>query len=327
LWSRIGDLPPFLDLPKPSTPRGAGRISRAQRRSAIEAKPTAIGSYTERRRLPSLICDGTDRWLVVQLMSAGLEACGGDIVDALQSSCVPWYSRTHDVSLRAKEGLPQDVELFAGRAARDRGRGAVDALRPPAPGTARRLAPFSINARTGEVGAMGAAAPWTVSPTRLIRAALARSAEQWCGGQFGPRSGGGGRELPRAMACRTSPSRAGGFPNTSRPRNASREGRHHCVDRSLCENKRALCLSCALQRDQPRAMRLLAPRDSVHGKLQLSRRQGALLEMLEALPRIQPPLVLREWSVSQARSSGDPDIPETGNQGAVLQRSIRTRPA
>lgn len=64
---------------------------------------------------PSLICDRYDRWLVVQLMSAGLEAFREPIVDALNEIIQPeGILARNDVSLRAKEQLPVQVELLRG---------------------------------------------------------------------------------------------------------------------------------------------------------------------------------------------------------------------
>jgi 23S rRNA (cytosine1962-C5)-methyltransferase len=64
---------------------------------------------------PSLICDKYDRWLVVQLMSAGLEAFREPIVDALDTLLKPaGILARNDVPLRAKERLPVGVELLRG---------------------------------------------------------------------------------------------------------------------------------------------------------------------------------------------------------------------
>ncbi|HVZ78043.1 MAG TPA: class I SAM-dependent rRNA methyltransferase [Gemmatimonadaceae bacterium] len=71
--------------------------------------------HAEGDGLPSLVCDRYDRWLVVQLMSAGLEACRADIVSALTDIVRPeGILARNDVSLRDKEGLPRRVELLAG---------------------------------------------------------------------------------------------------------------------------------------------------------------------------------------------------------------------
>lgn len=64
---------------------------------------------------PSLICDRYDRWLVVQLMSAGLESFRDLIVDALDDVVRPdGILARNDVALRAKEQLPVGVELLRG---------------------------------------------------------------------------------------------------------------------------------------------------------------------------------------------------------------------
>jgi 23S rRNA (cytosine1962-C5)-methyltransferase len=65
--------------------------------------------------LPSLICDRYDRWLVVQLMSAGLERCRSAIVAALLDLTAPaGILARNDVPLRRKEGLPLGVEVLHG---------------------------------------------------------------------------------------------------------------------------------------------------------------------------------------------------------------------
>jgi 23S rRNA (cytosine1962-C5)-methyltransferase len=65
--------------------------------------------------LPSLVCDRYDRWVVVQLMSAGLEACRADIITAIETIVNPrGILARNDVSLRHKEGLPVGVELLRG---------------------------------------------------------------------------------------------------------------------------------------------------------------------------------------------------------------------
>jgi 23S rRNA (cytosine1962-C5)-methyltransferase len=65
--------------------------------------------------LPSLIVDRYDSWLVVQLMSAGLERYRAEIVRALTELVAPkGILARNDVSLRVKEGLPTNVELLHG---------------------------------------------------------------------------------------------------------------------------------------------------------------------------------------------------------------------
>jgi 23S rRNA (cytosine1962-C5)-methyltransferase len=59
--------------------------------------------------------DRYDRWIVVQLMSAGLERFRGQIVDALRELVAPaGILARNDVPLRVKEGLATEVELLHG---------------------------------------------------------------------------------------------------------------------------------------------------------------------------------------------------------------------
>jgi 23S rRNA (cytosine1962-C5)-methyltransferase len=65
--------------------------------------------------IPSLIVDRYDRWLVVQLMSAGLERYRSEIVHALVELVAPdGILARNDVPLRRKEGLDTDVQLLHG---------------------------------------------------------------------------------------------------------------------------------------------------------------------------------------------------------------------
>jgi 23S rRNA (cytosine1962-C5)-methyltransferase len=92
-------------------------ISRAiARRSGLDQHTNAFRLiHGEGDRLPSLIVDRYDRWLVVQLMSAGLEHFRHDIVAALRESIDPaGILARNDVPLRAKEGLPTQIELLHG---------------------------------------------------------------------------------------------------------------------------------------------------------------------------------------------------------------------
>ena len=69
---------------------------------------------------PSLICDRYDRWLVVQLMSAGIEHFRTSVTAALASLVQPLgILARNDVPLRAKEALPATVELLAGDVPRE----------------------------------------------------------------------------------------------------------------------------------------------------------------------------------------------------------------
>ncbi|MBA2302772.1 MAG: class I SAM-dependent rRNA methyltransferase [Acidobacteria bacterium] len=64
---------------------------------------------------PSLVCDRYDRWLVVQLMSAGLETARAPIIAALAeiTGCEGVLAR-NDASLRTKEGLARETVVLYG---------------------------------------------------------------------------------------------------------------------------------------------------------------------------------------------------------------------
>jgi 23S rRNA (cytosine1962-C5)-methyltransferase len=65
--------------------------------------------------LPSLICDRYGDWIVVQIMSAGLEAFRDDIVTALDAAARPaGILARNDVPLRRKEGLSLESALLRG---------------------------------------------------------------------------------------------------------------------------------------------------------------------------------------------------------------------
>ena len=65
--------------------------------------------------LPSLVCDKYDRWIVVQLMSAGLERFRQEIADAIDATVRPLgILARNDVPLRKKEGLSLTSELLRG---------------------------------------------------------------------------------------------------------------------------------------------------------------------------------------------------------------------
>ncbi len=65
--------------------------------------------------LPSLVADRYDRWVVVQLLSAGLEAFRPEITEALQAlTGADGILARNDASVRAREGLARVVEPLAG---------------------------------------------------------------------------------------------------------------------------------------------------------------------------------------------------------------------
>jgi 23S rRNA (cytosine1962-C5)-methyltransferase len=88
----------------------------AHRRSAIASEATAWRVvHGEADGLPSLVCDRYDRWLVVQLMSAGLEQFRDSIVAALIGiTGAEGVLARHDAALRSREGLPKEIALLHG---------------------------------------------------------------------------------------------------------------------------------------------------------------------------------------------------------------------
>ncbi|MEP6691597.1 MAG: class I SAM-dependent rRNA methyltransferase [Gemmatimonadaceae bacterium] len=76
--------------------------------------------HAEADGCPSLICDRYDRWLVVQILSAGLEAFRATIVAALRELCSPnGVLARNDVPVRDKEGLARETVLLHGTVPRE----------------------------------------------------------------------------------------------------------------------------------------------------------------------------------------------------------------
>jgi 23S rRNA (cytosine1962-C5)-methyltransferase len=86
------------------------------RRAGLDARANAFRLvHGEGDGIPSLICDRYDRWVVLQIMSAGLEAHRDHIVDAvIAATGADGVLARNDVPLRQKEGLSQQSELLAG---------------------------------------------------------------------------------------------------------------------------------------------------------------------------------------------------------------------
>jgi 23S rRNA (cytosine1962-C5)-methyltransferase len=91
------------------------------RRAGIGEVATAYRLvHAEGDGLPSLICDRYDRWLVVQLLSAGLETFRGEIVDALvRLTSTEGVLARNDVPLRSREELPRETVLLHGDVPRE----------------------------------------------------------------------------------------------------------------------------------------------------------------------------------------------------------------
>ena len=97
-------------------------IARAiRRRDALRADATAYRLiHAEGDGLPSLVCDRYDRWLVVQLLSAGLERYRDAITTALLDlTSADGILARNDPPVRAREGLPRETTLLAGDVPRE----------------------------------------------------------------------------------------------------------------------------------------------------------------------------------------------------------------
>ena len=87
----------------------------ARRRSLTEVTDAWRVVHGEGDALPSLVVDAYDRYLVVQLMSAGVEAYRAEIIDALSSLLRPaGILARNDASTRAREGLARETVLLEG---------------------------------------------------------------------------------------------------------------------------------------------------------------------------------------------------------------------
>jgi 23S rRNA (cytosine1962-C5)-methyltransferase len=94
-----------------------GRLTTAiARRNPLKGVATAYRLvHGEGDGLPSLVVDRYDRWLVVQLMSAGLEAFRAEIVSALlEITGAEGILARNDAGLRTREALPRETVLLAG---------------------------------------------------------------------------------------------------------------------------------------------------------------------------------------------------------------------
>lgn len=88
----------------------------ARRQGILDAQTNACRLvHGEGDGMPSLVVDRYDRWLVVQLLSAGLEAFRGPIIEALVAlTGADGVLARNDASVRAREGLEKSVETLHG---------------------------------------------------------------------------------------------------------------------------------------------------------------------------------------------------------------------
>ena len=84
------------------------------RREGIDANAYRV-VHGEGDGLPSLVVDRYDRWIVAQILSAGLETMRDDIVAALVDLLAPdGVLLRNDVGVRKQEGLPEEIVLMHG---------------------------------------------------------------------------------------------------------------------------------------------------------------------------------------------------------------------
>jgi 23S rRNA (cytosine1962-C5)-methyltransferase len=91
----------------------------AARRAGIDATAYRL-VHGEGDGLPSLVVDRYDRWIVAQILSAGLETMRQPILEALASLFDPQgILLRHDVSARRRERLPAEIEEVFGSVPRE----------------------------------------------------------------------------------------------------------------------------------------------------------------------------------------------------------------
>jgi 23S rRNA (cytosine1962-C5)-methyltransferase len=126
LWSPRSEISLRLLDRSPDTqidrPWWHARLQQAiARRAPLDDVATAFRLvHGEADGCPSFICDRYDRWLVVQLLSAGLEPFRDDIVQSLIDLVEPeGILARNDVPVRAKEGLPRETVVLFGDVPRE----------------------------------------------------------------------------------------------------------------------------------------------------------------------------------------------------------------
>lgn len=126
LWSPASEISLRLLDRDPAARIDAEWWHRALARVVARREPLAAETnacrlvHGEGDGLPSLVVDRYDRWLVVQLMSAGLEAFRAEIVAALQSlTGAAGILARNDAALRSREALARETVLLAGDVPRE----------------------------------------------------------------------------------------------------------------------------------------------------------------------------------------------------------------
>jgi 23S rRNA (cytosine1962-C5)-methyltransferase len=91
----------------------------AARRAGIDATACRL-VHGEGDGLPSLVVDRYDRWIVAQILSAGLETMRQPILEAIASLFDPrGILLRHDVAARRRERLPDEIEEVLGSVPRE----------------------------------------------------------------------------------------------------------------------------------------------------------------------------------------------------------------
>lgn len=89
------------------------------RRAGIDATAYRL-VHAEGDGLPALVVDRYDRWIVMQILSAGLETMRDMVVDAVDTELRPeGILLRNDVAVRRREGLDQTVTLARGHVPRE----------------------------------------------------------------------------------------------------------------------------------------------------------------------------------------------------------------
>jgi 23S rRNA (cytosine1962-C5)-methyltransferase len=121
LWSPASEISLRLIDRDPRATIDAGwwrdRLGRAiSRREPLRHQTSAYRlAHGEGDALPSLVVDRYDRWLVVQLLSAGVEAFRAEITTALlELTGADGILARNDAAVRTREALPRETVLLAG---------------------------------------------------------------------------------------------------------------------------------------------------------------------------------------------------------------------
>ena len=121
LWSPTSEISLRLLDSDPEARIDAAWWHRTLSRAIDRRRPVATVTnayrlvHGEGDAIPSLVCDRYDRWLVVQLMSAGLESARAPIIDALRElTGADGILARNDAALRTREALPRETTLLHG---------------------------------------------------------------------------------------------------------------------------------------------------------------------------------------------------------------------